>query len=1442
LILESVHGCIDSITHQFEIVEPPVLNLLKPPAFCATALPYILQATPAGGTWSGSGVSGSIFDPLTAGPGSHTVFYELIQGGCRVIDSMTLIVNPPPIVNIVPVTPACFGDPFFQLNANPGGGQWSGTGVIDPSGIFDPVTAGSGLHTVTYTYREGACNFPYTTNIRVYPELNAQFNTDAIVCLTSETLARFSGVAPAGTAFDWVVTNGTIVENDNEGNIRIQWNASGTNRISLRLSIADCEAGPFSRDVIVEQPLETPQLDCDSLSTTSVHFSWLDVTNAIGYEVRYGSQVDTIVTNQYAVTGIPAGSQLSVQITVVALGNGICGNSAPAIIECTSLPCPDIRLIPEDEDIDLCVFPNSSPTQLIINIINSDGSGVGVWSGPGVNPSGRFDPRAVNEGTHLVTFTLTEQSCPYNANIVIRTFLPPIAEWEADKYLVCTDEIVVLDFTGILRRGGTPIWDFDGAEIVSGTGFGPYELRWSNGGQKNVTLMVDDSQCRSALYERMIDVEAPLELPLISCESNPISVRFFWDQVPGATGFVIVINNGAPININPTDTSYLITGLNQGDRVSIRVYATGDGVCGNGPEAYFECEAKECPRINVEIDDVAPICLTSATAPVQLQLSISGSNQTGTGLWSGPGVNQNGMFNPSVAGPGLHSIDYRFTEEFCNYFANVQIRVHPQPNANFSIAGPVCTGQLINAVHPGNLIPGSVYHWSVDGAQINSGAGTSNIQLRWATPGIKTIRLIVYENGCPSEPVTRQLEVEAPLTAPIINCEPSTTEILFRWEEVPGASAYEVQINGNPVFVTTDLARLVDGLTVGQQVTITIRALGSVVCGNGPYTTLICEAEPCPIIQVQIRQEPFICLSSTTQPIQLAVQVSGEVVNGTGFWSGNGITDLQNGRFDPQLAGIGTHEIIYTFREKGCNYMDTIQISVRPQPINAFSSPGPICVGQELDVQFTGSATGAAIFQWALDGATIISGEGTRVLELLWTTAGIKTIRLQVNDNGCISAPVSQTVEVQRPLLDPVIRCNSTLTSIGFSWDPVQNSEGYLISINGGPPFVFNGTSYPFPDMTPGDSITFRVIAINNGPCGNSGFDELTCFAADCRDVVLTFEQVPPICNYPNAQDITLKAIATNGHGGGAFTWSGPGITSPSRGTFNPGVAGLGSHEVAVTYRESVCPYRSSFIVRVVDIPVLTVDTFSPVCFGIHTGVIEIERVINGEEPYQFSINNGGFSSAMRFASLSPGVYQVSVRDQNGCMATVPATLIQPDRLTVNLGPDRLEEAGEEFEIIPIFNVPDGEIVSYYWYGFDQISCPTCPLALMTLFEQTRIYIEVEDIRGCKALDDVNIAVRKKRRVFIPTSFSPNNDGINDFFTVFSAEEVESVELMQIFDRWGEKLFTKSDFPPNEEIEGWDGSHGGRSLNPGVFVYHFRVRFRDGSTGDYQGDVTLLKN
>ncbi|MEZ4933894.1 MAG: gliding motility-associated C-terminal domain-containing protein [Saprospiraceae bacterium] len=119
--------------------------------------------------------------------------------------------------------------------------------------------------------------------------------------------------------------------------------------------------------------------------------------------------------------------------------------------------------------------------------------------------------------------------------------------------------------------------------------------------------------------------------------------------------------------------------------------------------------------------------------------------------------------------------------------------------------------------------------------------------------------------------------------------------------------------------------------------------------------------------------------------------------------------------------------------------------------------------------------------------------------------------------------------------------------------------------------------------------------------------------------------------------------------------------------------------------------------------------------------------------------------------------------------------------------------------------------------------------------------LTITDENGCTFTDEVNVFVQKARNVYAPSAFSPNNDALNDEFTLFTGQQVSKINNLLIFDRWGALMFEQYNFEPNNLSIGWDGQHKGQMMNPGVYVWFAEVEFLDGQVELYEGEVILIR-
>lgn len=257
--------------------------------------------------------------------------------------------------------------------------------------------------------------------------------------------------------------------------------------------------------------------------------------------------------------------------------------------------------------------------------------------------------------------------------------------------------------------------------------------------------------------------------------------------------------------------------------------------------------------------------------------------------------------------------------------------------------------------------------------------------------------------------------------------------------------------------------------------------------------------------------------------------------------------------------------------------------------------------------------------------------------------------------------------------------------------------------------------------------------------------------------------------------------------------------------------------------------------------PMITaeLDITSPVCAADGTGSIVINSVRNGFPPYLYQLDDGEAQSQNAFVQLDKTDYTLTITDRYGCSSVQAITIPTPPLLAVDLGENQVVELGESLSLQAISNYSD---LDYNWMPNDILTCLNCPNPSIQPLEDLQVLVEVTNTLGCTAIDSMLIQVVKNYPLYAPNVFSPNDDGINDYFTVFSNTKAAlSIQKLQIFDRWGKILFEKTDFPLNEEFEGWDGFWKEKLAGAGVYVYVAEVVFIDNVVVQKAGSVAVIR-
>ncbi len=253
-------------------------------------------------------------------------------------------------------------------------------------------------------------------------------------------------------------------------------------------------------------------------------------------------------------------------------------------------------------------------------------------------------------------------------------------------------------------------------------------------------------------------------------------------------------------------------------------------------------------------------------------------------------------------------------------------------------------------------------------------------------------------------------------------------------------------------------------------------------------------------------------------------------------------------------------------------------------------------------------------------------------------------------------------------------------------------------------------------------------------------------------------------------------------------------------------------------------------------------------CFNIPEGSIIVQGV-RGAPEYTYKLENRPYGPNPLFAQLAAGSYTIFVQDIKGCTDSIQVTIQEPEQIVINAGSDLSINLGSDTTVhITYSPVKQGDTV--IWNPpLEQID----PFTFKAAPSVTTTYtVTVIDSSGCEATSQVTIRVDKNLHIYAPNIFSPGNkDGINDFFNVWASKGIKNLDLLEIYDRWGNLVYKGVDgvnFDRNDYTSGWNGRvsrHGdkeasGRPVVSGVYTWRVVARWLDDTTTNHAGDVTVL--
>lgn len=966
------NGCSSSSSQTVTVFQAPNANITPAGPYCSNASPVTLSAATTGGAWSGPGMNASgVFNPATALIGANTISYTVTSGTCSATDTEVITVNQAPSVSITPAGPLCSNGLPVNLSASLAGGTWFGT-AVSASGVFSPALGTLGLNTVTYTVAVGGCSGTATQNITINQAPDATIAPAGPFC-SNGTPVVLSAATPGGT---WS-GNGTSFA----GVFTPTAATQGINVVSYSVTLNGCTSTD-TENILVNAAADATIIPANPFCANAAPASLSSVTPG-------GTWSGTGVSGG----GIfnPANAAVGSNTVTYTITVGGCVSTDTEVI--TVLAAPDASISPSGP------FCSNGASQFLTAATPN-----GSWSGPGITTNGLFNPASASVGNNTITYTVTLGVCSATDNeIVVVNQAPNAAVNSAGPFCVNTPATQLTAATA----GGT--WSGTG---VSGTGL--FDPAVSGAGIFTVSYSVTANGCTAGsttqiqvnnLPDATILPVAPVCANATAFNLGAATTGGTWSGGAFVSATGVFTPAGASLGANTVSYSVTQNGCTNSDTEVITVLSTpdatitpagpfcsndapvslsaataggtwfGSGISGSGTFSPSTAGAglhtitysvlsggcSGTSTINIVVNPTPVAAITSggpyctAGAPVQLTGIAPG------GTFSGPGVSGSGIFTPSVAGVGSHTITYTVTSGACTNSATAILVVNQSPDASITNAGPFCSSD--GATNLLAAVAGGVWTGSGVGP-----SGTFNPSA--VGPGIYIVTYSLNIGGCAGSNTDTIIVNPAPnatisgATTLCTSASPVTLTAV-----TPGGTWSGPGVNGSGQF---------DPATSGTGIiTVTYSvALGACTATDTHIINVISSPD------ASINAPAVVC--SNSGPITLTANTGG------GTWTGAGM--FSNGVFNPTLAGNGTHVIVYTVNAGGCSATSTNTITVQQAPFATINNAGPFC-SYDNPVQLTAGTPGGT---W--------SGNGVDTSGLFTPSAaqpGVNTITYTVTSGVC---------------------------------------------------------------------------------------------------------------------------------------------------------------------------------------------------------------------------------------------------------------------------------------------------------------------------------------------------------------------------------------------------------------------------------------------------------
>lgn len=244
---------------------------------------------------------------------------------------------------------------------------------------------------------------------------------------------------------------------------------------------------------------------------------------------------------------------------------------------------------------------------------------------------------------------------------------------------------------------------------------------------------------------------------------------------------------------------------------------------------------------------------------------------------------------------------------------------------------------------------------------------------------------------------------------------------------------------------------------------------------------------------------------------------------------------------------------------------------------------------------------------------------------------------------------------------------------------------------------------------------------------------------------------------------------------------------------------------------------------------------------GCDSLVISYVSVVNEMRSNQKkTICEGSYMTVGDTTYRTTGIYEKRFRSSEGCDSIV-TTDLKVMNLALQLSPDTLIHLGDSALLMAQINLPVS--VSWKWTPSNALHCDTCPTTWAKPTTSTQYQIEVKDKETqCYKKGFVIIRTKTDCDLYIPNTFSPNGDNINDKWSIYPSPCIKNIKRVAVFNRWGNLIFEKQNLVTQNtaSIDVWDGLIKGQLSAMETFIYILEAEYTNGRQVVLGGDVMVM--